>query len=86
MNAEQIGIASVVLGAGRETKDSVIDHSAGIVLTKKLGDKVEIGDTLCYLHTNDEGTIAKAEADFLEAVTIGDSEIAPGKLIYKIIR
>jgi pyrimidine-nucleoside phosphorylase len=86
MNAEEIGIASVVLGAGRETKDSVIDHSAGIVLTKKLGDRVEVGDTLAILHTNNESTIKKAEADFLEAVTIGDSEIAPGKLIYKIIR
>lgn len=86
MNAEQIGIASVVLGAGRETKDSVIDHSAGIVLTKKLGDKVEIGDTLCYLHTNDEGAIAKAEADFLEAITISDSPVDAGKLIYKIVR
>ena len=86
MNAEQIGIASVVLGAGRETKDSVIDHSAGIVLTKKLGDKVEIGDTLCYLHTNDEGAIAKAEADFLEAITISDSTVDAGKLIYKIVR
>ena len=86
MNAEQIGIASVVLGAGRETKDSVIDHSAGIVLTKKLGDKVEIGDTLCYLHTNDEGAIAKAEADFLEAITISDSLVDAGKLIYKIVR
>ena len=86
MNAEQIGIASVVLGAGRETKDSVIDHSAGIVLTKKLGDKVEIGDTLCYLHTNDEGAIKKAEADFLEAITISDSPVDAGKLIYKIVR
>ena len=86
MNAEQIGIASVVLGAGRETKDSVIDHSAGIVLTKKLGDRVEIGDTLCYLHTNDEGAIKKAEADFLEAITISDSPVDAGKLIYKIVR
>ena len=86
MNAEQIGIASVVLGAGRETKDSVIDHSAGIVLTKKLGDKVEIGYTLCYLHTNDEGAIAKAEADFLESITISDSPVDAGKLIYKIVR
>jgi pyrimidine-nucleoside phosphorylase len=86
MNAEQIGIASVVLGAGRETKDSVIDHSAGIVLTKKLGDRVEIGDTLCYLHTNDEGAIVKAEADFLEAITISDSPVDAGKLIYKIVR
>ena len=86
MNAEEIGIASVVLGAGRETKDSVIDHSAGIILTKKLGDRVEVGDTLCYLHTNDEKSIKKAESDFLDAITIGEEKKDAGKLIYKIVR
>ena len=86
MNAEEIGIASVVLGAGRETKDSVIDHSAGIVLTKKLGDRVEVGDTLAILHTNDESAIKKAESDFLEAITLGEEKADVGKLIYKIVR
>ena len=42
------------LGAGRETFDDVIDMSAGIVLNKKVGDKVEKGDVLCVVHTNKE--------------------------------
>ena len=86
MNAEEIGVASVILGAGRETKDSVIDHSAGIVLVKKLGDKVEPGDTLAVLHTNNSAAIPAAESKFLGALSFSDSEVELGKLIYKIVR
>lgn len=86
MNAEEIGVSSVILGAGRETKDSVIDHSAGIVLVKKLGDKVEIGDTLAVLHTNNKDAIPAAEAKFLGAISMSDESVEVGKLIYKTVR
>lgn len=86
MNAEEIGVSSVILGAGRETKDSVIDHSAGIVLVKKLGDRVEIGDTLAVLHTNNGDSIAMAEAKFLGAISMSDDKVELGKLIYKTVR
>ncbi|MCR5607838.1 MAG: pyrimidine-nucleoside phosphorylase [Lachnospiraceae bacterium] len=52
INTEQCGIASVVLEAGRETKESLIDYSAGIVLKKKVGDYVNQGDTIAVLYTN----------------------------------
>lgn len=86
MNAEEIGIASVVLGAGRETKDSPIDHAAGIVLTKKYGDRVEAGDTLAVIHTNKKEAIAQSEREFLHAITIGAEKPEEEKLIYKIVR
>ena len=86
MNAEEIGVSSVILGAGRETKDSVIDHSAGIILVKKLGDKVEVGDTLAVLHTNNKDAIPAAEAKFLGAISMSDHQVEVGKLIYKTIR
>ena len=86
MNAEEIGVSSVILGAGRETKDSVIDHSAGIVLVKKLGDRVEVGDTLAVLHTNNRAAIPAAEAKFLGAISMSDEIVELGKLIYKTIR
>ena len=86
MNAEEIGVSSVILGAGRETKDSIIDHSAGIVLVKKLGDKVEIGDTLAVLHTNNKDAISAAEEKFLGAISMSDEKVEVGKLIYKTIR
>ena len=86
MNAEEIGVSSVILGAGRETKDSIIDHSAGIVLVKKLGDKVSVGDTLAVLHTNNKDAISAAEAKFLGAISMSDEKVEVGKLIYKTIR
>ena len=86
MNAEEIGVSSVILGAGRETKDSIIDHSAGIVLVKKLGDKVEIGDTLAVLHTNNKDAISAAEEKFLGAISMSDEKVEVGKLVYKTIR
>ncbi|MED4959397.1 pyrimidine-nucleoside phosphorylase, partial [Paenibacillus macerans] len=52
IQAEEIGLAAMMLGAGRETKDSVIDLGAGVELRKKIGDPVEIGDTLAVLHLN----------------------------------
>ncbi len=52
--ALEIGESAMRLGAGRETFDDVIDMSAGIVLNKKVGDKVDKGDVLCVVHTNKE--------------------------------
>jgi pyrimidine-nucleoside phosphorylase len=52
--ALEIGESAMRLGAGRETFDDVIDMSAGIVLNKKVGDKVKKGEVLCTVHTNKE--------------------------------
>ena len=60
-NAEEVGEVSVVLGAGRETKDSAIDFSAGIILHKKYGDKVEKGEALATLYTSKEAALKEAE-------------------------
>lgn len=54
INAEEIGIAAMNLGAGRKTKTDDIDYGAGISLIKKVGDEVKEGETLCMLHTNKE--------------------------------
>ena len=61
INTEQIGIASMILVAGRETKESEIDYSAGIWLEKKYGEKVEEGDVLGILYTNKEASIKEAD-------------------------
>ena len=74
MNTEQIGIASVVLGAGRETKESEIDYSAGIKMVKKYGDFVEKGDVLGVLYTNKEEAVAEAAHLFTEAYTIAEEK------------
>lgn len=85
MDAEKIGSSSVVLGAGRVNKDDKIDYSAGIILHKKTGDKVNKGDTIAELFTNKEDKIDSAKALFLEAVTIGDSKPESKPLIYKVV-
>lgn len=82
INTEEVGITSVVLGAGRETKESVIDYSAGIRLMKKYGDKVQIGDVLGILYTDKEESLQTAERMFKEAYTIGEEKPALRPHIY----
>lgn len=85
-DAEKIGIASVILGAGREKKGAPIDSSAGIVLKKKTGDRVEKGDTLAIFYTDDESKIEEAKREFFEAFTFGNKKPPAQKLIYRIIK
>lgn len=85
MDAEMIGSSSVVLGAGRVNKDDTIDFTAGIILHKKTGDRVNEGDILAELHTNDESKIPSAQAMFLGAVEISEKEPSKNDLIYKVI-
>lgn len=84
-DAEKIGIASVILGAGREKKGDPIDPSAGIVLKKKTGDYVRKGETLAVFCTDDETKIEEAKRDFLDAFTFGSDRPQEQLLIYKII-
>lgn len=80
-DAQQIGIASMVLGAGRETKESSIDYAAGITLKKKTGDQVQVGDTIATLYTESYDTIPKAESILRGAYTIGTTSARQEKLV-----
>ncbi|MEG0018263.1 MAG: pyrimidine-nucleoside phosphorylase [Hydrogenoanaerobacterium sp.] len=82
MNTEQCGIASVVLGAGRASKEASIDYSAGIILCKKVGDKLTEGDVVAKLYTSKEAMAREAEKVLLAAVTISDEKPNVEKLIY----
>ncbi len=86
MDAEKIGIASVILGAGREKKGDPIDYKAGIVLSKKTGDYLSKGDVIAVLHTDSEDKLPDAEKLFLSALTFGDKAPEKQQLIYEIIR
>lgn len=85
-DAEKIGIASVILGAGREKKGDPIDPSAGIILKKKTGDFVEKGQTLAVFHTDDSTKVKDAEKEFFDALTFSDTKPDNQKLIYRIIK
>lgn len=73
MNTEQCGIASVMLGAGRTVKDGSIDYSAGIVMHKKTGDSVTVGESIATLYASDESLLNNAAQTYLEAITIGNT-------------
>lgn len=81
--ANEVGVASMMLGAGRQTKEDDIDLSVGIVLNKKVGDKVKAGESLLTIHSNREqvdDVIEKLNA----SITISDSGKTP-TLIHKVI-
>ena len=82
MDAEKIGITSVILGAGRETKESDIDFSAGLVIHKKYGEKVSKGDSLVTLYTSQKDKLADAEKLYREAIKFGNTEPEKIPLVY----
>ena len=84
INALEIGVAAMKLGAGRATKEDVIDFASGIILNKKVGDKVEVGETLCTLHTNiDQFDDVKNEAEMAFKLSKDPIKVAP--IIHEIV-
>ena len=74
----------MVLGAGRATKDDIIDHSVGVLLTKKVGDYVEAGEVLAFIQHNDKNL--ESSIKFLEgAYTIVDKKVEKNKVILEIL-
>ena len=73
------------LGAGRATKESIIDLAVGIVLQKKRGDKVNEGDIIAYIHADDEEKGNKAIDGILANYEISDS-VKDIPLIYDIVK
>lgn len=86
IHAEAFGLIAMELGAGRATKESEIDLAVGIVLNKKRGEKVNKGDVLAYIHSNNEEKIEKARKSILENIVIEDSYDLNIPLIYDIVR
>lgn len=82
MDAETIGIASVVLGAGREVKDAPIDFSAGIRMLKKTGEHVQEGDVLAELYTSEEKKAQEAARMYQGAIHLSDEKPAAEPLVY----
>ena len=78
---DEVGICSLLLGGGRETKESVIDLSVGIVLQKKVGDYVKKGDVLAYLHSNDEKKEEQARTRLKRAYSFSKDPVEKQPLI-----
>lgn len=85
VQAELLGQAAMLLGAGREKVDDVIDHSVGIVLQKKPGDRIAAGDTLAELHYNHVRHVMDASDLVLRAYTIGSTAQTLRSLILETV-
>ena len=84
INAETIGKISCTLGAGRKTKADKIDLTVGIVLHKKVGDYIKIGDVISTVYANDAEKANNAEKEILNTYKIGNEKVTK-KTIIKII-
>ncbi len=82
INAEDVGIASMLLGAGRAKKDDVIDYTAGIELKCEYGDFINENDTLCVLYSSDENLFKACENKLEKAFTFSSAKPLSNALIY----
>ena len=85
VDTEKYGLASLLLGAGRNTKEDVIDLSAGYLLKKKTGDAVKAGDTLAVLYASREELFDAAERTLLNATTITAEAPEKRPLIFEVV-
>lgn len=83
MVADEIGVASMILGAGRATKEDVIDLAVGLVLHKKVGDKVEEGESILTIYSNLEN-VEDVKQKLYDNIFIADTATAP-TLIHTVI-
>lgn len=85
IKTDEIGMASLILGGGRLTKDSIIDLSVGIVINKKLGDKVSKNETIATLYANDDTKRKEAKKRLINAYVISKDKIKRPPYIYSIV-
>jgi pyrimidine-nucleoside phosphorylase len=83
--ARPVGHATMLLGAGRARMDSPVDHAVGVVVHKKVGDAVEVGEPLCTLFVNDESRLQEAESLIRGAYTFAEEPAVSEPLIVERI-
>ncbi len=85
IETEEIGMVSLILGGGRETKESEIDLSVGVVMHKKISDAVKTGETIATMHGNDLEKLQQAKERFLAAITFSKTPVPKTGFIKWII-
>ena len=86
IEAEDVGLVSMRLGGGRAEKDSAIDLSVGVVLHKKVGDRVEPGESLGTIHASDEDKAAEAAALLRSCYTLSPAPVEKPPFIKGVVR
>jgi len=85
IDALRVGRVAVLLGAGRSVKGEKIDPSVGVLLTHKVGDSVEEGEILAFLHGNKEDTLSASVKELTNAFLIVDERVEPPPLIHGVV-
>ena len=85
IHCEQVGVASMLLGGGREKKEDSVDPAVGLVLEKKIGDAVEVGENLCTVHYNLDARLVPSMRLLSASFEIGDQAPLAAPLVRKII-
>ncbi len=86
INAEQVGLASMRLGAGRFRKGEQIDYRTGFILQAKVGDYRQAGEPLVEIHARSESEAEEMQETLLACYTWSDAPVTVGSLIYDIVR
>ena len=86
IDTEEIGRIAMNLGAGRETKDSIIDPSVGLIFSKKVSDYVKVGDVICSIHHNNFKNMENIHERLKKNIKISTQYKTKNELIYKIIK
>jgi pyrimidine-nucleoside phosphorylase len=87
IDCEQIGIASLLLGGGRSTKEDIIDPAVGVMVHKKIGDKVAVGEPLCTLYYNDGEHVEESRSLIRSSYKLSTAPLLKGRpLIHRIIQ
>ena len=85
IDCEKVGIAAMMLGAGRETKESVIDPAVGLKLLRHVGQRVKKGEALAEVHLDPQRDNRKALATLLACFTLGEQDVQPVPLVLDIV-
>ena len=85
IKAEEIGKAAMIIGAGRATKEDVIDHAVGIKILKKVGDKVNKNEKIAEIYYNDSKNVENSKNMILDAYVILEEKVEKQKAILEII-
>jgi pyrimidine-nucleoside phosphorylase len=86
MDAGKVGTAAMLLGAGRQKITDTVDHAAGIILNRKVGDFVKDGEQIAMFYYSDEGRVREAEETFFSGVEVGSEKPEPKSVILEVIR
>ena len=84
-NTSEVGMVNLILGGGRETKESKIDLTVGIDIRKHIGDYVKVDEVFSYIHADDESIIEEAKQRLINAYKLSAEKVEPEKIIKGVV-